>query len=176
MQRAYPIPWRALCESACIGPPALVASRLVHRVRKRRCDPRLLSCHHLGPISVNLYHSGYGYLLKGHPRKGWPSWMPRDLSLDNASQHETALGWWAPASDSSPLSSATTLMSGTSPCWRAFARSDADESHVWLFLRVGWEGSVYDCRVNHVLNLCLRNHHGSILKSWELMQKFWLIR
>lgn len=35
-------------------------------------------------------------------------------------------------------------------------------------LSIGWDGSVYDCDFNQMLNLPLRNHLGKAVKIWEL--------
>jgi radical SAM/Cys-rich protein len=35
-------------------------------------------------------------------------------------------------------------------------------------LSIGWDGSVYDCDFNQMLNLPLRNHLGKVVKIWEL--------
>ncbi|MGH7405630.1 MAG: arsenosugar biosynthesis radical SAM (seleno)protein ArsS [Candidatus Methylomirabilales bacterium] len=50
----------------------------------------------------------------------------------------------------------------------AFNAATLDKVMCRNLLSVGWEGSVYDCDFNQMLDLPVRNRHGGPLKIWEL--------
>ena len=50
----------------------------------------------------------------------------------------------------------------------AFNAATLDKVMCRNLLSVGWEGSVYDCDFNQMLDLRLRDRHGGPLKIWEL--------
>ena len=50
----------------------------------------------------------------------------------------------------------------------AFNAATLDKVMCRNLLSVGWEGSVYDCDFNQMLDLPLRDRHGGPLKIWEL--------